>query len=62
MKYAILNWMDGSMVYYETKELAEIEFDKQLNEHKNTIKTTDKFDEFDKMVIEIINQHNSIDK
>jgi hypothetical protein len=62
MKYAILNWMDGSMTFFQTKDLAIDEFDRQLKEHKETVRYRDKFDEFDKMVIEIINQHNSIDK
>lgn len=55
MKYAIFDWISGHLDRYNTKEEALTSFKEQKQEA--LIQDAD----FDKMVIEIFEEHNSID-
>lgn len=55
MKYAIFDWITGNLDRYNTKEEAITAFEEQRQEA--LIQDSD----FDKMLIEIIEEHNSID-
>ncbi len=61
MKYAILNWIDGSLEKYATEQEAVLNYHGQLAEHKRFKKENDADAGFDKMVIKILYQYNDID-
>lgn len=61
MRYAIFNWIDGSIDYYPTEQEAVFNYHGQLAEHKRFKKEEDSEAEFDKMVVKIIDKYNDVD-
>ena len=55
MKYAIFDWISGHLDRYKTKKEAIFTFEKEKQVALN------QGSDFDKMVIEIFEEHNSID-